>query len=186
MSISPVGFTAQVFQDELRVRTEETCGFHDITDEVSDFVERCGLEAGMVLLLSFHTTAGLLLNEHETGFRRDFKEVAQRIAPVGQPYCHDDLSVRFENLCPEDREFPNGHAHLQHAVFGSPSLVVPVGPQGLVLGKWQRIFLIEFDRARDRRVGMFGLGAAGSLVGERESPSVAEELEEEAAGIVAA
>ena len=118
------------------------------------------MQAGMILALSLHTTAGLLVNERETGFRSDFRKVADRIAPRHHPYTHDDFSVRFENICPEDREFPNGHAHLQHTVFGSPSLVVPVQDAQLVLGQWQRVFLVEFDRPRIRRVALHGFGLA--------------------------
>ena len=155
-------FGPRFFRDELTIETEGSCGFHDITDDLTSFVTGCGLDFGMVVLLSLHTTAGLLINEHETGFRTDFREVAERIAPSTHEYMHDDLSVRFENLCPEDREFPNGHAHLQQSVIGAPSLVIPVHESAPVLGRWQRVFLIEFDRPRVRRVAIHGLGFAGA------------------------
>ena len=145
---------------ELHVRTTETCGFHDITDEVKRFASRCEMDAGMLLLVSMHTTAGLLVNEHETGFRADFRDFAQRIASPETAYRHDDMSVRFENICPEDREHPNGHSHLQHTALGSPSLVLPIQGAQVVLGQWQRVFLIEFDRPRARRISMHGFGLA--------------------------
>jgi secondary thiamine-phosphate synthase enzyme len=158
VSARPCELITQVSHAELRVDTDDVCGFHDLTDDTARVVEDSGVVAGIVLLSSLHTTAGLLINEMETGFRSDFREVARRIAPPGATYRHDDMSVRFENLCEEDREFPNGHAHVQHAVIGAPSLVLPVRDARIVLGRWQRVFLIEFDRPRPRRVAVQCMG----------------------------
>ena len=154
------GCMPRFLHGELHVRTTESCGFHDITDHVKRFAARCEMDAGMLLLVSMHTTAGLLINEHETGFRADFRDFAERMASRETAYRHDDMSVRFENICPEDREFPNGHAHLQHTALGAPSLVVPIQGAQVVLGQWQRIFVIEFDRPRARRISMHGFGLA--------------------------
>jgi secondary thiamine-phosphate synthase enzyme len=159
--ITPTPVIPQFFSRELSLDTVESCGFHDITDEVAAFVAECDLRAGIAVALSLHTTAGLLINEHETGFRNDFREVADRIVPSRHPYRHDDFDVRFENICPEDLEHPNGHSHLQHALFGTPSIVVPVRDAKLVLGKWQRVFLIEFDRPRPRQVALQAFGQSG-------------------------
>jgi secondary thiamine-phosphate synthase enzyme len=157
-ALVPERVVPSFFRHELHVRTRETCGFQDITDEVERFIAACGIDTGMVVLLSLHTTASLLLNERESGFCDDFHVAADELVPPNRRYRHDDMSVRFENLCPEDREFPNGHAHLQHALFGVPSLVVPVDRSRVVLGKWQRVLLVEYDRPRDRRVWMHGFG----------------------------
>lgn len=70
------------------------------------------------------------------------------------------MTVRCENLCPEDLVGPNGHAHLQHALFGSPGLVLPIADGRIVLGVWQRIQLVEYDRPRARRVFLQVLAAA--------------------------
>jgi secondary thiamine-phosphate synthase enzyme len=146
------GSPAVCFQELIELRTQAACHFHDITDAVQDFLRGCDVGAGMVLLHSLHTTAGLLVNEAETGFRADFAETAERLASCNTAYRHDDLSVRWENLCPEDAEAPNGHSHLQHSMFGAVSVVLPVRDGRLVLGTWQRVFLIEYDRPRDRTV----------------------------------
>jgi secondary thiamine-phosphate synthase enzyme len=164
-------------QGELRIETAGACAFHDLTADVDRFLEGSGLGAGMVLLLSLHTTAGLLVNERETGFSLDFQEAADRLVPREHAYTHDDFSVRHENICPEDLEFPNGHAHLQHAVLAAPSLVLPVEAGRTVLGQWQRVFLIEFDRPRSRRVRLHAFGYAAApaegdgAVERRASPS---------------
>jgi secondary thiamine-phosphate synthase enzyme len=156
----------------LTVHTEGACVMHDITDEVAAFVQETEIAAGMVLLLSLHTTAGLLVNESETGLRADFRDTVDRVVPRDIDYRHDDLDVRWENLCPEDAEAPNGHSHLQHVVFSNPSVVLPVNAGRLALGQWQRVFLIEFDRPRRRSLRMhaFGLGASVPALGAVAAP----------------
>jgi secondary thiamine-phosphate synthase enzyme len=160
LTAAPV--TPHFYSRQLSLDTDGSCGFHDITDDIAHFVATCELHVGIAVALSLHTTAGLLINEHETGFRYDFRDTANRIAPRCHGYMHDDLDVRFENICPEDREHPNGHAHLQHSLLSSPSVVVPIQDSQLVLGKWQRVFLIEFDRPRPRRVAIHAFGQASS------------------------
>ena len=51
----------------------------------------------------------------------------------------------------EEDECANGHAHCQH-LFLSTSETVPIIDGQLALGRWQRLFLIELDRPRDRKV----------------------------------
>lgn len=147
----------------LELRTEDESCFHDITDEVRDFVEQSGIHGGMVVAQSLHTTAGLLLNESETGFKGDFARVADRLVPCKEKYVHDDFSVRWENICPEDFEAPNGHSHLQQAIFGAPSVTLIVQDGTLVLGRWQRLFVLEFDRPRDRRVALSAFGVRAPM-----------------------
>lgn len=146
-------------QRSLPIETTGCNAFHDLTDDVARFVEESGMRCGMTLVLCVHTSAGLVLNESETGLKADFADATERLIPRDLDYRHDDLTIRFENICPEDREFPNAHSHLRHMVFGAPSLVVPVADGAVVLGRWQRIFLVEFDRPRSRRVELhcFGL-----------------------------
>src|SRR5207244_85652 len=143
----------------LTVATTGACHLHDMTDDVRAIVEDSDVEMGICVLHSLHTTAGLLLNESETGLRSDLARLADRLVPRDDAYRHDDMRVRTENICPEDLESPNGHAHLQHALLGAASLVVPVREGQLVLGRWQRILLVEYDRPRERTVlvQLFGM-----------------------------
>jgi secondary thiamine-phosphate synthase enzyme len=150
------------FHRVIEVRTAGAMCMHDLTDDARRFVDDCRIGAGLLIAASLHTTAGLLLNECETGLRADFRACAEALVPRDRAYRHDDLTVRWENLCEEDAEAPNGHAHLQHALFGSPGLVVPVADHRIVLGTWQRILLVEYDRSRARRAYFQALGIASS------------------------
>jgi secondary thiamine-phosphate synthase enzyme len=161
VALGALGAELSTFHHRLTVATPDAVGLIDLTGDAQRFVEECDLAAGLFVAQSLHTTAGLLLNERETGLQADFREIADALASRGRPYRHDDMSVRCENLCPEDFEAPNGHSHLQHAIFGSPCLTLAVAGGQLVLGRWQRLLLVEYDRPRERTVHMQVLGLTG-------------------------
>lgn len=133
-------------------RTERAAQFIDVTDDVLAAVERSEVTDGMALVYSPHTTCAVLINERESGFVDDFTELVATLVPTDVPYKHDDLSIRTENLDDDPHEVPNGHAHCRQALLGSSSQTIPVVDGELALGRWQRVFFLELDRARDRRV----------------------------------
>jgi secondary thiamine-phosphate synthase enzyme len=133
-------------------RTAECGHFVDVTDDVLDLVSRSEVQNGMALVYSPHTTCAILINERETGFIRDFGTLIESLVPQDGPYCHDDLEARTENLDDDPHDVPNGHAHCRHALLGSASQAIPIVQGELQLGRWQRVFFLELDRARDRRV----------------------------------
>ena len=55
-------------------------------------------------------------------------------------------------------ESPNGHAHCQHLLLGA-SETIPLVEGRLMFGRWQRVFLIELDRARTRDVVVSVMGS---------------------------
>ncbi|HDL85884.1 MAG TPA: YjbQ family protein [Candidatus Acetothermia bacterium] len=123
--------------------------FIDITQEVKDVLERSGIREGSVLVFTRHTTAAIEINEDEPLLMEDLKQFLLRIAPRDGDYKHNDFFIRTANMT-ED-ECPNGHAHCQHLLLGT-SETIPVVDSELLLGRWQRIFLIELDRPRERQV----------------------------------
>ncbi len=106
----------------------------------------------MALVYSPHTTCAVLVNERESGFIEDFDELLESLVPLKGEYRHDDLSRRTENLEDDPHDVPNGHAHCRQALVGSTSQTIPIVDGRLLLGRWQRVFFLELDRARDRRV----------------------------------
>lgn len=130
------------------------CGqFIDLTDDVVKVVERSQVREGMAVVYSPHTTCAVVINERESGFIEDFQEMLENIAPRdGVYYRHDDLSIRTEGLEGDPHQVPNGHSHCRAALMGSASQTIPVIDGELTLGKWQKIFFCELDRARSRKV----------------------------------
>jgi secondary thiamine-phosphate synthase enzyme len=132
--------------------------FVDVTSDLTDLVQRSGVANGMALVYSPHTTCAVVINEREAGFSRDFEELVQELVPEDHSYRHDDMTLRTENLEGDDHEVPNGHAHCKQGLIGSASQAIPIVDGRLMLGRWQRVFFLELDRSRDRRVFMQVMG----------------------------
>ena len=122
---------------EFEVKTARREELADVTARVDEAVRSSGIESGVVLVSSPHTTAGITVNEN------------------ADPDVARDILVGLEPLCPRDgdwRHFEgNSDAHLKTALVGS-SAMLPVVRGGLALGTWQAIYLAEFDGPRTRRV----------------------------------
>jgi len=139
---------------ELHERYLRTAGgltITDITDDVQECVRTSGIVDGICCVYSPHTTCSVRVNEWERGFLEDFAVLLRRLVPREHYYAHDDWDRRTENVCPEDRDAGNGHAHCMSMLLGPAGESIPVRDGDLQLGQWQRILFLELDRARDRR-----------------------------------
>jgi secondary thiamine-phosphate synthase enzyme len=141
----------KVFQGENRLRTEGGLAVRDITDEVAEAVRESGIRDGIVCVYSPHTTCSIRVNEFEDGFLDDFAKLLRQLVPSETYYAHDDWDRRTENICAEDMERGNGHAHCMSMLLGGAGESIPVRDGELCLGTWQRVLFLELDRERDRR-----------------------------------
>ncbi len=130
----------------------------DVTHDLEDLVNRSEVQNGMAVVFSPHTTCAVLINEREEGFIRDFEDLVRSLVPETRKYRHDDMTLRTQNLEDDSHDVPNGHAHCKHGLIGSASQTIPVVGGKLQLGRWQRVFFVELDRSRDRRVLMQVIG----------------------------
>src|SRR5437660_389397 len=138
---------------EFELQTGPGPAFHDVTDRVQASVARLGLFDGVVVVSSMHTTAAVVVNEDEPLLHADFGRFLNRLAPRSG-YEHDDLSRR--QSVPPDEPL-NGHSHCQQLLLGQTT-VVPVERGRVRLGPWQRVFLVELDGSRSRRVRVQTIG----------------------------
>lgn len=139
----------------LKVKTTDAPKFIDITDRVIECVDETGVQDGVAVVYSRHTTAAITINENESLLLQDMEEFLEEFAPRDGDYRHNNFSVRTENMT--KNECPNGHAHCQHLGLGA-SESIPVINGSLQFGRWQRVFLIELDRPREREVIIQVLG----------------------------
>ncbi|MBI4171464.1 MAG: YjbQ family protein [Actinobacteria bacterium] len=132
----------------------EACGqFIDITNDVLDAVSRSGVNDGQVVVYSPHTTCAVVIQERESGFMDDFVELMDQLVPrESRSYRHDDLDIRTEGIEEDTADFPNGHSHCRAALLSSTSQTIPIVDRVPLLGRWQKVFLCELDRARPRKV----------------------------------
>ena len=106
----------------------------DITEEVADIIK--GQEGKAVLIFCPHTTAGITINEgYDETVMKDVLDII------------DELTPRLDFLHKEG----NSPAHAKSSIVGS-SLLLPIQEGKLLLGQWQKIFFLEFDGPKERKV----------------------------------
>lgn len=138
-----------IINKTLALHTQKEFDFIDITEAIEAFLKETGIKNGLMNAQTMHTTAPLLLNENEPCLLRDFQNHLTGLSPKGLPYIHDDFTVRTVNICQD--ECKNGHSHCLAIHFPS-NLTLNIIDGKLQLGQWQRIFLIELDRSRPRKI----------------------------------
>ena len=141
----------KVFQVERTLRTEGGLSVRDITEEVNEAVRESGIRDGIACVYSPHTTCCVRVNEFENGFLEDFARLLKALVPRDGYYAHDDWDRRTENVCVEDMQAGNGHAHCMAMLLGTAGESIPVRDGELALGTWQRVLFLELDRERERR-----------------------------------
>jgi secondary thiamine-phosphate synthase enzyme len=124
--------------ERLELRTKESTELIDITDEVKQVVRAKGVDSGICIVFTRHTTTGITINENETGLRSDILRMLDELVPRGKGYLHDRIDS-------------NAHAHLRAVLLGS-SVSIPIENGSMTLGTWQSIIFVECDGPRRREV----------------------------------
>ncbi len=123
----------------------------DLTEELERAIKDAGVTEGAAIVYCPHTTCALLINEWEDGALEDFRERLRALVPDDAYYAHDDLERRTQNLDEVD-ERRNGHAHVKAMLLSASSHAIPVSGGEPMLGRWQRLILMELDDPKERRV----------------------------------
>lgn len=111
----------------------------NITDEVEDILRKSGIKEGMILVSAMHITAGVYVNDAESGLISDIDKWLEELAPYRDDYRHHFTGET------------NGDSHLKSLLIGH-EVIVPVTNGKLDLGPWQQIYYAEFDGQRRKRL----------------------------------
>jgi secondary thiamine-phosphate synthase enzyme len=131
-------YTAPVVAEKLQITSEGREQMIDITAEVRRVLDRIGLEHGICHIYTQHTTCGLTVNENaDPDVQSDMLGFLNRLIPQ-----YDPNFRHFEH---------NSDAHIKSSLVGC-SASVPVEGGKLLLGRWQGIYLCEFDGPTTRTV----------------------------------
>ncbi len=149
------GVMLKTAHHSLHLQTEYGLQFIDLTDRVAEIVEKSGIRQGLVNVQTRHTTTAIVINEHEPLLLEDMKVMLNRLASPAFEYQHNNFAIRTVNLDPD--EIANGHAHCQ-SLFLRASETLNLMNGRLQLGRWQRIFFLELDHARERTVSVMVMG----------------------------
>jgi secondary thiamine-phosphate synthase enzyme len=132
----------------LAFATNEPIQLLDVTDDIAAAVRSTGVRDGIVTIVSRHTTMAVRIQEAEPLLMEDLLNFLRRLAPSNVHYQHNDFRIRTHHM--HDDESPNGHSHCLQFLLGT-SETVPIMDGELLLGEWQRIFLVELDGPRPKR-----------------------------------
>lgn len=130
---SPVSKPMLELSIETRTRTEMI----DITARVQQAVAASGVQDGICVVYVPHTTAGVTINEHaDPAVAADILYALGQVVPALPGFRHAE---------------GNSDAHVKASLIGASQIILIEGG-GLRLGRWQGIFLCEFDGPRRRTV----------------------------------
>jgi secondary thiamine-phosphate synthase enzyme len=123
---------------EIQINTNNRYEFVSITEEVKRAVRESGVEEGVCLVSSTHTTAAVTVNEdYDRDVPRDLAAACR--AFIG------GLDVSFVHA------EGNSDSHFLTSLFGQAQHLLVRGGEP-DLGRWQGVFLAEFDGPRSRTV----------------------------------
>ena len=131
----------QIINQRITLKTKGSGDLVNITDEISELLQKSKLIKGNVTVFNIGSTAAITTFEFEPGMIKDMQELYEKIVPSSQHYHHDDTWGDA-----------NGFSHLRAALQG-PCLTIPFEKGALMLGTWQQVVLAEFDnRPRQRKI----------------------------------
>lgn len=116
-----------------------------ITDKVADVLDRSGIKEGMILVSAMHITAGVFVNDAESGLLGDIDEWLEGLAPYKDNYRHHRTGET------------NGDSHLK-SMLVHHQVILPVTNGRLDLGPWQQVYYAEFDGQRPKRLIIKAMG----------------------------
>ena len=122
---------------EVRLGTGPDIG--DITPELLEIIQECGIVTGQLSAAMVGSTGSLTTIEYEPGVVEDLKRAINSLAPPGLDYAHE--AAWHDG---------NGHSHVQAALLG-PSIMLPIRAGRLKTGTWQQVVAINHDNHPRKR-----------------------------------
>ena len=127
----------------IRIETTKQTETLDVTERVAEKVKESGIREGICGVTVAHTTAAIFVNENaDPDVQRDILATLARLVPDTGDYRHAE---------------GNGPAHIKSVLVGG-DVTVAVRSGELALGRWQGIYLAEFDGPRTRSVTVTVVG----------------------------
>jgi secondary thiamine-phosphate synthase enzyme len=123
----------------LSFNTKKHREYINITSEVEQILVKSGIKEGMILVSAMHITAGIYVNDAESGLIQDIDSWLEKLAPFHPDYLHHRTGES------------NGDSHLKSLLIHH-EVIVPVTNGKLDFGPWQQIYYAEFDGQRRKRV----------------------------------
>jgi secondary thiamine-phosphate synthase enzyme len=111
----------------------------NITKLVEEQLGKSLINEGLCLVSAMHITAGVYVNDAESGLINDIDEWLDKLAPEGLDYHHHKTGEI------------NGDSHLKNLLIGH-EVILPITNGKLDLGPWQQVYYAEFDGQRRKKL----------------------------------
>lgn len=162
-----------VKNESFTIQSDRRPTFDDVTKRVKEIVKESGVENGLLVVYSQHTTCSVLIQEQSDdinywGTQFILEDMVRGLATIfptctteGQ-YLHPGpkhIKIAHEERNEEAAWSLNTDAHLRSVLLGR-SVTVPIVDGELQLGEFGCIYFADFDqvRARQRKVRVFITG----------------------------
>jgi conserved hypothetical protein TIGR00149 len=123
--------------ERIKVKTAKHTSVVNITQRIREIVEASSIDNGLCIVYVPHTTAAVFINEGaDPDVVKDILNTLDRLIPWTNDYSHME---------------GNAAAHIKSSIIGN-SRIIPILDGRLMLGKWEAVFLAEFDGPREREV----------------------------------
>ena len=133
------------YREELWFNTPTRFAIVRITDQVAAALEKSGIKEGLCLVNAMHITAGVFVNDAESGLLGDIDQWLEELAPFRADYRHHRTGET------------NGDSHLKNLLVGH-EVILPITGGALDLGPWQQVYYAEFDGQRPKRLVIKAMG----------------------------
>jgi secondary thiamine-phosphate synthase enzyme len=132
-----------VHHGRIEVKTRGHTDTVEITEKVAAELRRSKIQSGLCTISVLHTTAGVFVNENaDPDVQHDLLSTLDRVVPEGAAYRHAE---------------GNSPGHIKSVITGS-SVTLAIRDGELELGRWQGVYLAEFDGPRDRSATITCIG----------------------------
>jgi secondary thiamine-phosphate synthase enzyme len=126
-------------RSQLELSTQEKTQFINITPQVQEFVTRSRIPEGACTIYIPHTTAAVLIQENaDPNVLTDLANTLDRLVPKDLPYLHQTVNK-------------NAPSHIKASLIGASQTVL-FSDRKLILGRYQFIYVCEFDGPRTRNI----------------------------------
>jgi len=128
------------YRKELVFETSDYEEVMNITGECERALSESGIKEGLALIFPLHTSSCVFISDSEAGISEDYREVLDKLVPVGAGYRHDNADPK-----------KNAHGHLRATLTGH-HITCPVTDGRLDFGHYHTIYYLELDGKREKEV----------------------------------
>ena len=140
-----------VYLKHIEVMTEDHSQFVRIGEQVKEAVKESGVQNGMVMVVTAHTTTGITVNESLPCLECDMETTLCNLVPDDYPYVHAHWLPSY------GRTSANATGHLRAMLTGN-HCIFPIEDGKLLFGAAQEIYFAEFDGPQIRKVTIEVMG----------------------------